>query len=197
MTDERQSGDYPFDQERENQLLAQIEAERATKAGAPAGLFALMLAPLLLVALPLLLLWVLRSGTTSNTVASTAPDTTIQASSTQSESAITWLTSFEEALSQAQKTGKPIMADFYADWCGPCKMLDADTWPDASVAQEAQNFIAVKVNVDAPANLAAVQRYGIRPIPCIIWTDSNGTEKGRLEGAVGPQDMLSEMQKYR
>jgi thiol:disulfide interchange protein len=188
-----------FDQECENQFIAQIEAERAATAGAPTGLFMLMLAPLLLIAFPLLLLWFLRSQPATNTAAPTTPETTVTQAppSAQSAASFKWQTSFDAALALAKKTGKPVMADFYADWCGPCKALDAYTWPDPSVTQEAQNFIPVKIDIDAPSNLPTVQRYGIRPIPCIIWIAPDGTEKGRNEGAVGPQDMLALMQQYR
>ncbi len=87
------------------------------------------------------------------------------------------------------------MVDFYADWCGPCKMLDQYTWPDPAIAQEAQNVIAVKVNVDNDTEAAS--RYSIGSIPCIVWMDSNGGEKGRTTGFLGPQEMLPLMQQYR
>ncbi len=197
MTDERPSS--PFDQEQENQLNEQIEAERAANARVPTGLFALMVAPLLLIAIPLVLLWVLRSSPT-NTTALAPISTTTAAEATPalpSGPSVAWHTSFKDALALAQKTGKPLMADFYADWCGPCKAMDAYTWTDASVVEESKNVIAVKVDIDAPENAEITRRYKINPLPCIIWMDSQGNEKGRNEGAVGPQDMLLLMQKYR
>ncbi len=199
MTDEhpfnQQTDADSFDQERENRILAQLEAERTANPGTPTSLFILMLAPLLLIAFPLVLLWFLRAAPPTNTTAA-APTTLSQTvPSTSGATAIGWQTSFNEALALSQKTGKPIMADFYADWCGPCKMLDTDTWVDPSVIAESQSVIAVKVDVDADTTTA--QRYNVGSIPCIIWMDSNGTEKGRSVGAVGPQEMLALMQKYR
>jgi thiol:disulfide interchange protein len=113
----------------------------------------------------------------------------------QSASPIAWQTSLSDGLAIARQSGKPLMVDFYADWCGPCKMLDAQTWPDPAVSQEAQNVVAVKVNVDADSESAS--RYRIGAIPCIVWMDSNGNEKGRVSGFVSPQEMLGLMQRYR
>ena len=190
--------DSSFDEERESQILAQIEAERTANPAAPTGLFILMLAPLLLIAFPLMLLWFLRSSPSPNTTAAPqapqAPLTLSQTAPVKGATAIAWQTSLDEALAQAQRSGKPIMADFYATWCGPCKMLDEQTWVDPSVIQQAQSVITVKVDVDA--NAAAAQRYRIGPIPCVVWMDANGNEKGRSVGAIGPQEMLSLMQKY-
>jgi thiol:disulfide interchange protein DsbD len=185
-----------YDPEHERQVLAEIEAERAGQGGAPTGLLALMLAPLLLVALPLMLLWFLRA-TPATTPVATAPNPVVsdQSPAVSSASPIVWQTSLNDALALAKQSGKPLMVDFYADWCGPCKMLDQYTWPDPAVAQEAQNVIAVKVNVDNDTE--AARRYSIGPIPCIIWMDSNGGEKGRTTGFLGPQEMLPLMQQYR
>ena len=203
MTDEhpfnQQTNADSFDQERENQILAQIEAERTTKPGAPTSLFLLMLAPLLLIVFPLLLLWFLRPAPAPNTAAAPQTTTTLSqtAPATSGATAIGWQTSLDAALALSKQTGKPIMADFYADWCGPCKMLDEQTWVDPTVVQEAQNVIAVKVDVDAAPNAAAAQRYNIGSIPCIVWIDSTGNEKGRSVGFSGPQEMLALMQQHR
>lgn len=191
--------DADYDAERESQILAEIEAERTGNgagSGAPTGLLALMLAPLLLVAFPLLLLWLLRGNPATAPVV-TAPNSVVsgQSSAPQSSSAIAWQTSLDDALALAKQSGKPLMVDFYADWCPPCKLLDQQTWPDPAVAQEAQNVISVKVDVDANPN--AARNYRIGPIPTILWLDSNGGEKGRITGFIGPQEMLGLMQQYR
>jgi thioredoxin 1 len=63
-----------------------------------------------------------------------------------------------------QKSSVPVLVDFWAEWCGPCKMLAPVL--DEIAAEYGEKIKIAKVNVDQQANLAA--RYGIRSIPTII-----------------------------
>lgn len=58
---------------------------------------------------------------------------------------------------------KPVLVDFYADWCGPCKMLSPVV---EQVAEESDAYRVCKINVDQAADIAA--RYGIMSIPTLI-----------------------------
>lgn len=57
-----------------------------------------------------------------------------------------------------------VLVDFYADWCGPCKML-------GSVLENIDDIEIVKVNVDKYQDLA--RKYGVMSIPCLILFDQN------------------------
>ncbi|WP_281627603.1 thioredoxin [Traorella massiliensis] len=68
---------------------------------------------------------------------------------------------FEQEVLQAQQ---PVLVDFYADWCGPCKMV-APVLEELSMEYEGQiNF--VKVNVDQEGDLAG--EYGVMSIPNLV-----------------------------
>jgi thioredoxin 2 len=72
----------------------------------------------------------------------------------------------------------PIVVDFWAPWCGPCRMVAPELQKVA--ARAAGRFLIVKVNTDALADLG--ERYGIRSIPTLaIFT--NGREASRVMGA--------------
>lgn len=75
-----------------------------------------------------------------------------------------------------------VLVDFYANWCGPCKML-------GPVLEKVSNEIKVlKVNVDEHQDLA--RKYGVMSIPCVILFD-NGREVKRNVGFL-PEGKLRE-----
>jgi thioredoxin 1 len=80
-----------------------------------------------------------------------------------------------------EKANQPVLVDFYADWCGPCRMLAPII---EKLAKEYQGRVIVcKVNVDQLSTIAA--RYGIQGIPAVLVFDQ-GKEVNRLVG-VQPQ----------
>ena len=85
---------------------------------------------------------------------------------------------------------KPALIDFYADWCGPCKML-------APVLEEVSDEYAgkvdvYKVNVDAEEELAMF--FGIRSIPTLIFIQKDGTMH-RSQGAMGKPQLKEAIEK--
>jgi thioredoxin 1 len=83
---------------------------------------------------------------------------------------------FEQAVLQSDR---PVLVDFWAPWCGPCRAL-APTL-DAVAAQWADRARVVKLNVDGSPKSAA--RFSVRAIPTLILF-KNGREVERLLGAV-------------
>lgn len=89
--------------------------------------------------------------------------------------------SLDQALEQAKAENKLVMADFYADWCGPCRWLDEKTWTEPSVQQWLrEKTIAIKINVDRESSLAA--RHRLEGIPALLFFQSDGREVGRIVG---------------
>lgn len=64
---------------------------------------------------------------------------------------------------EVKLSDKPVLIDFYADWCGPCKMISPII---DSIAEEAQNAKICKINVDEQAELAA--QFGVMSIPTLV-----------------------------
>ena len=104
---------------------------------------------------------------------------------------ITWHT-YQEGVSKAKSSGKPVLVDFYADWCGPCRMMDEYTYSDSKVIEKInENFVAVKVNVDQEQSIAYF--YNIRSIPTVVYLDSQGKEVYRTVGYRNVNQFINDM----
>lgn len=82
---------------------------------------------------------------------------------------------------------KPVLVDFYADWCGPCKMMAPII---GEIAEELQGKAKVgKINVDENQELA--MRYEVMSIPTLI-IYKNGKEAKRFVGVRDKKELLNE-----
>lgn len=88
----------------------------------------------------------------------------------------------EAGFDKALQSGKLMMVDFWATWCGPCKMV-APVIEQLARDYEGKDIIIGKVDVDDETALA--QRYGVMSIPTVIFF-RNGKEIERKVGAMPP-----------
>ena len=79
----------------------------------------------------------------------------------------------------------PVLIDFYADWCGPCKMLSPTV---DEVAEENDDIKVVKVNVDESQEIAV--KYQVMSIPTLV-VIKNGNEINRSVGVIDKEEILS------
>ena len=84
---------------------------------------------------------------------------------------------------EVRNAAVPVLADFYADWCGPCRMLRPAL---EQLSEERSDVKVVAVNIDEHPELA--DDFDVTSIPCVILFN-NGAEADRSIGLV-PKEML-------
>jgi thiol:disulfide interchange protein DsbD len=98
-------------------------------------------------------------------------------------------------LEQAIKeSNKPVMLDFWADWCVACKELENITFKDKDVIAKLQNFTLLKVDVtkNSDEDKAIQKMFGVVGPPTLIFWDKNGKEvnSSKIVGYKNPKDFL-------
>lgn len=104
------------------------------------------------------------------------------------------LTSYQAITSSVQTEQKPVMIDFYADWCAQCKELDEYTYTDKEVIDLSNSFNNIKIDLTTP-NQEIESNYGIKGLPVVIFMNSKGEEYRdlRVTGFLKPEEFLEKM----
>jgi len=99
--------------------------------------------------------------------------------------------SFEAACKEAAQTKKIVLVDFYTTWCGPCKLLDKNTWTDAGVIKVLEEK-TVALRIDAEKETALSESYKIAVYPSVLLIKPDGMEIDRLVGYRDPNTFLAD-----
>ena len=113
-------------------------------------------------------------------------------------SLVQW-TPLSRAQAAAERTHKPILYDFSAAWCGPCRQMEREVFADPGMAGEInRRVIAVKVTdrqredgVNKPDIAMLQRRYGVEVFPTLVVAGEDGAQRVRMEGFRGREAFAS------
>ena len=103
---------------------------------------------------------------------------------------IAWLHDEKAAIAEATRTGKPILVDFFAEWCAACKELDVHTFSNAEVqAVVADQFIPLKVDATDETDEVTrlTSKYGVPGLPTVLVFGCDGKAATSPAPLVAPQ----------
>jgi thiol:disulfide interchange protein DsbD len=107
---------------------------------------------------------------------------------------IVWMTDLGNALEKASTENKPVMIDFMATWCPPCKAMEDSTFNQPEIIEKAGQFITLRIDVDKQPEVAKTyksnaQKYGGIGIPNILFLSPDQKEIAHPIGYLSPERM--------
>jgi thiol:disulfide interchange protein DsbD len=118
------------------------------------------------------------------------------------EKGLTWEPYSDSMLVNAKEHGMPVLIDFYADWCIPCKELDHNTWTDADVIKATKEFSRLKVDLthfDSPESETLRKKFNISGVPTVVVLRADGSEALEIRG-IGfftPKEFLTKLKQIQ
>ena len=100
-----------------------------------------------------------------------------------------------ESWAQSRGGGQPVLIDFVAEWCIPCREMDHSTYVDDAVVGESSRFRMVKADLtdENDINSKTVEEFEVRGVPTLILRSASGEETHRMVGYVGPDELVEAM----
>ncbi|PID78910.1 hypothetical protein CSB20_12885 [bacterium DOLZORAL124_64_63] len=105
---------------------------------------------------------------------------------------------FPEVVSRARtEPARPILIDFYARWCKPCKLLDVMVYNEEEVITELRDVLTFKVDIDKPEYADLKRKFHITVLPTLVWLDEHGRELDRFTGYQNKDEFLALVRSIR
>ena len=93
---------------------------------------------------------------------------------------VRWYKTIEEGTAVAKEFNKPLLLDFWADWCAACNVMEKEVYPTDEFASASSPFVLVRIYADHRTDLA--KKYNVGALPMLLFTDSHGGEIFRHSG---------------
>lgn len=112
---------------------------------------------------------------------------------------VPWITDqyWSEVVARARDLDRPILIDFTATWCGPCKLLDVMVFNEKSVIGELAEVVTFKADIDDPRHARLKEEFAVTKVPTLVWCDPRGKEIDRFTGYKSSVEFLAIVQGWR
>lgn len=112
---------------------------------------------------------------------------------------VPWITdrSWAEIVDAARAADQPVLIDFTATWCGPCRLLDAMVFNEGEVIDELAEVVTFKVDIDKPEYAALKEDFAVVKVPTLVWCDQRGEEVDRFTGYKSSKEFLAVVRGWR
>ncbi|MBI4358677.1 MAG: thioredoxin family protein [Candidatus Omnitrophica bacterium] len=112
---------------------------------------------------------------------------------------VVWEPYTPEKITSAKQSGKPVIIDFFADWCLPCHELERYTYTNEGVIRALESFTRLKVDATDPTTpeaLEPIERFEVLGVPTVLFLDPKGGEVpgSRITGYVPPKKFLRNLE---
>jgi thiol-disulfide isomerase/thioredoxin/Flp pilus assembly protein TadD len=105
--------------------------------------------------------------------------------------------SFDDVLEKARSQEKHVIIDFFTVWCGPCKMMDKQTYSDPEVVAFMNGVIPVKYDSEEGVGIDVSKKFRVNSWPTTVLLGPDGEEIGRHIGYLGAEDFLRKMRDFQ
>ncbi len=103
---------------------------------------------------------------------------------------------WKELLAEAKKQNKPVFVDIYTTWCGPCKLMAKQAFPDKAVGDLFNaNFVSYQIDAEKGEGIALAKQYAITAYPTSLFVSADGSLIQRTIGYGGIKGLLDEANK--
>ena len=115
-------------------------------------------------------------------------------------SQIEWIPYDQSVIAQATEAKRPVILEFYADWCAPCRIMEREVFTDPEIIKLSRKFVTVRADLTKvrPFHDELMERYQIRGIPAVVFINSEGKEVERLRvvGLVDRAEFVDRLKEF-